>query len=1436
MTRWQSGAWGALAVGLISVAACSGDAAHVSRAERVEKTSQAATTLPVILPAPTTFTLTYPTGYGISRVPVGASQGVTLGLNDKVLATSGSPGTVTNSGAGFVNVGSGTSTGALVSVGNIVLLPLGVTATSAKSAGTVAVGAGDSVPTVVQHATLTPLAQRTMTVPALPGVAADFTAGPGSTTLAPGLYDDVNLLSGSTVTLTAGNYVIDDFVLSPLATLKLDTSLGTITVFVKSIALWQGQVTGDGTQFVFSYLGGLPLTFAGTFTGTALAPNAIINLGPLPSSYHGNFYGQQVVVASGVTVQEIATPLLGASLSVSNTTLCAGQPTEVTLDATDAGTGARTWINGIPGSHQFLQFQGAPGSRLVFASIVTPDGRTDFTSVPVTVQACTPAAGAPPPVALHFWPTPDHPNAVEFMVHDYDANGFEVTPSGSASYAWTFGDGQTATTTSPLTSHDYSGAVNPLNLYNYFNASVTVTTSSGSTTVQKVVPIFSVYADNRSRGIVQPPSSLSLSGSNLAVTVTNYETTPLSITSARVDLIPCDPSLDPQQQSATSLSVTVPASSSAAISIPQPAAFAPSICAIGAHVMGSATAGVVYGDAYGRVRENTLTHQLVTDAATIALLNQASAHTANPNQFDVEELRQLLAQGVLTQLPSAVPPGTTYQSVGDECTPGDVDNDLVCQPTADWVVNPGEILNASKGDFIIHHACGDMIANLLSAIHQDYSHSMTVSKNRVEVRHSTAAENRMTDAINYANEQLDGQKMQFGYPGTAGTTSYTIDQMVGGYCVPGSSDDSSGDSACPNVGWQMLGELQPHPSQCSSDVPIVYPLVLRPPPDATTAQLQAVEPVGDQALSITGHYRFFMYSRGDEFAPVTSGPSWANGTEESVCSLFDLESTRHAGSGGTALPLQRAAGAPPPAGLGGLPSPPDGMVNYSIATRTVAAQELFSNTYNTVESQTPPGWQTGIAGYVAGLIVQSTLTGGGILSGLSAPEITKLYIDSLAGSIGNQLVNCFATDGCGDTSGSWHNVGPGIAVSPDDIRQTWVRPGATTGGTYGYAEPAVYAPTSFRHKYTWQPKTGEAQMTVIVVDQNDVPVPDATIFLNSIPQGTTDSSGQLVISTVDQGTYELEAQDDVNPAITQPPPPPPPAMSASAISALPQCVSAPLTGFSSPCSVSGNGPSCPNLWSPECIISGTSTQVPDTNLYFFSETCACFAPPTPLTCDVADAKRTVSVPSSSPVEFELTMCITQGSGGTVSSGPCLNGVPQSCPLHCATDADCENTQKCSGGTCVARPRILSFQDTSELTVTQNGLPFGDGIFVKNFTFTCDPNGTQTAFQADCETYSGQSDEGDISIQCQEDASGGVVFNISASISQGCGSGASVQDTQTGTFSLPPPGPSNPTPSITLSNGDACYDTGAEEVYCGGCNDPCRFNFFAPILVVTSLPN
>src|SRR5215475_2287674 len=101
------------------------------------------------------FDLTFPSGYGLSRVSVAANGTLTLGPGDQIEGLDGSPGDVTNAGDGALVVRPGTRAGNLVSIGSIELDPT-VAVTSARSAGTVSVSPGVSVGVVEQGIPLTP--------------------------------------------------------------------------------------------------------------------------------------------------------------------------------------------------------------------------------------------------------------------------------------------------------------------------------------------------------------------------------------------------------------------------------------------------------------------------------------------------------------------------------------------------------------------------------------------------------------------------------------------------------------------------------------------------------------------------------------------------------------------------------------------------------------------------------------------------------------------------------------------------------------------------------------------------------------------------------------------------------------------------------------------------------------------------------------------------------------------------------------------------------------------------------------------------------------------------------------------------------------------------------------------------------------------------------
>ena len=1080
--------------------------------------------------------------------------------------------------------------------------------------------------------------------------------------------------------------------------MDLDTTDGTVNVYVNQSADWKGTLTGDASRFVFGYLGTDTVHLTGMFRGTALAPNGGLKIELEGASNEGTFYGKDVTVGPNITIKKLGTPFLIGELKVSNDDICIGEQTEVSLTATEPG--ATTRIMGVVGDHQFVDFAHIPGPRMIYATIETADGRADFVSIPINTRACaeTPTSR----VALSFRGAGGALNSAEFMVRGYDDKGNYVDVARPASYVWDFGDGTTATTTTPLITHDYSASVDPLKEYNSFNVSVSVTNSQGTMTTKKVVPLWSLYAKNRSKGIIQPPSTVSdLTASSYSLQVKNHEPTPIAITSARTDFIPCDTNQDVQPQPVQAMNVAIPAAATTTVNVTPPTDIPDDVCALGIHLMGSAPAGKVYSDVYIRAKENPQLLQAVTDPDAIALLNEASAVAKDPNRFDGLELRELVAAGKLSAVPPAMEApaagplamkmaaltvsGTTGPTPGSECTPGEVSDipGLVCQPTPEWKGEFGQILNASRGHILMDHGCGN-IGKLLGAINQNYSHTMIMSQNRTQVRHSTAAEDRMSNALQATRLRLDPDAVRYGYPGTSGKDTYNIDKMVTEYYVT----DPDGKR------WRMGAELSPGSVTCGGQYTIVPSLVVKPPPDAPVELQNAVATMADPEhgalFSTVGHYRFFMYSRADE-ASLYPGAGWAAGTEATVCSLFALDAASRTKFNGKPLSL--------------FPTNkdqdiPDGMQKYTIDQRRAAADEQYANIHNAV-SDACESTAEGVGGLLGGIV--GGLFGGpavGIFAGIVGGKTACGQAES---NIANQVTNCFAFDGCDDTSDRWKNPGPGIAVSPDNILD-WDVPkwNATKGmydGTYGYNESIKYLPVLFRHKYVWNQTSGAGTLIVHVMDGTGKnPYPNAArVYVNSILVGMTPGTGDpdsVTVPAIAPGNYDVEAQ--YNPCGENPQPVTVPHLP---VNQLPACVpgtAPPADG----CAVT-KPQNCQNgLMEQDCSLRLGIGLV-----------CGCYPVPQ-LACD------------QPLVRGKGVAVVTAGETKNVFIDLCERG-NAACQQTCAVEADCDNNQTCTtDGKCNPIHQVvqISVPEIDGLVHDScDALPKDLGV---SFTVECDPQSEQ----------------------------------------------------------------------------------------------------------------
>jgi hypothetical protein len=322
------------------------------------------------------------------------------------------------------------------------------------------------------------------------------------------------------------------------------------------------------------------------------------------------------------------------------------------------------------------------------------------------------------------------------------------------------------------------------------------------------------------------------------------------------------------------------------------------------------------------------------------LLNMAS-----PN-FAVALANLLDPTRTLFDLPAPV--------VGQECDPDNVPDNLpdgmVCQLTSEvqWRYVPGRILNAKKGDCLLDPGGPGLVGQLLRQVTpaQFYSHCGIMTKNHIELTHSTGSDDWLKD---HAAGSFLGNKGTDGFDPTAlkylwpGTVTQTIDNAYYGEWI-----------TSPDTGPYRISDFSFAPDLSDSST-IIYPIVVKPNPfDETAAVRGRLHAIADAALDIKGHYRFYCYTKPeialgpDGVAGPDSG--WAQGTLATTCSSFIWLATQHAG-----VKLEgpnkvtSVADLEPTDVIGGAAvddSTLDGLYFYTAAERQAAANWLYQDVYD----------------------------------------------------------------------------------------------------------------------------------------------------------------------------------------------------------------------------------------------------------------------------------------------------------------------------------------------------------------------------------------------------------------------------------------------------------------------------------------------------------
>lgn len=808
------------------------------------------------------------------------------------------------------------------------------------------------------------------------------------------------------------------------------------------------------------------------------------------------------------------------SVQIDPPQLCSGESAMIRVETSHPEGGNNpvlVSINGMPGEQRALQFEGLPGPRLINVSASTAEGYVDSETREVEVIDC----GPPQPFArLSVGTNPYHHYVVDFLV----ANAAEIAPEGTQ-YEWVFGDGLTETTSVPFISHSYEEALLPDREYLYFHVSVTLQLPDGtSLQTPATVSIWNAYAAGRRRGLIQPlltyQQELTLSGEQLVgeYTLRNLEDSPIVFSDRQVQFQPCDPALDPDPAPWEAISMVIGPGEALADSLVLDAAMVPEhVCGVELHLAGqSGPAHRVAADLYFEIKRDPLSYQPVTDQATMAMLAEVVAQglVDDPDFISDEELYQLSHAGLIDMPPSGgsasepaqrlteEPPDCDVNpiQIGCPCERGDVSDelpgnvgDISCQASQEFAAFPAHLPNALKGDAILVGGCG-FVGELLNVLQQNYVHTGLMTRNYVEIAHSTSTEKRAAneDHIVYLpTPHIYAWVLRYGWPGIIRSDVDTAFSAL-------SLMDPNGDT-------YVLTDFNAEPSGCPGT--IVPPLVVKPPP----AQAQAVRPLLRTAADIardlatpvnewaangndgTGNYRFFAYSD----ATIADDPSYdyPPGEPATVCSTFVWHVLKSAGADleGPGLEPEEVASN---WSYGGT----DGLYFYPEAGRWTAADAMWTNVYDMV--------------------------------------MTKSFYEPLfhpiATGIANQLVNCFARDDCDfwDTyHQDWKHPGDGRTVSPDNLL-LWDPPtdedgdGVIDYGVYGHSERLVFRSGGFKRVYRWAPSQGTGTVAGVVRYEDGTPAPEATVILEAAGGLETVSGpgGRFEFLAVPAGTYDIEAQ------------------------------------------------------------------------------------------------------------------------------------------------------------------------------------------------------------------------------------------------------------------------------------------------------------------------
>ena len=453
--------------------------------------------------------------------------------------------------------------------------------------------------------------------------------------------------------------------------------------------------------------------------------------------------------------------------------------------------------------------------------------------------------------------------------------------------------------------------------------------------------------------------------------------------------------------------------------------------------------------------------------------------------------------------PNRLPFDQVVPMVGQECDPDNVPDKLpdgmVCQLTSEvqWRYVPGRVLNAKKGDCLLDPGGPGLVGQLLRQVTpaQFYSHCGIMTKNHIEVTHSTGSDDWLKDHLagsllgNKGTEGFDPTALKYLWPGTV---TQTIDNAYYGEWI-----------TSPDTGPYKISDFSFAPDLSDSST-IIYPVVVKPNPfDETAAVRSKLHAIADAALAIKGHYRFYCYTKPEiSLGPEgVAGPNsgWAQGTIATTCSSFIWLAAQHANvklegpnkitSVGDLEPNDLTPGG---AAVDG--STLDGLYFYTAEERQAAAKWLFQNVFDIARNKA--GW------------------------------LGEALTDA-SDSVANQVCNNFASDSTDDDD-AWKTTGSANSVSPDNI-MFWDSPGsgnqAQFRSVYGHVEEVFYRPGTYVQVpiFRWKLVPTKGTLKGTVTANADVSGANVSLLGSGLQDVVVGRDGRFEFDNVPSGDYQVTA-------------------------------------------------------------------------------------------------------------------------------------------------------------------------------------------------------------------------------------------------------------------------------------------------------------------------